>query len=316
MTEAGPVAVTERRRGRALSGWLVIDKPAGLTSAAVVSRARRATGAAKAGHGGTLDPLATGVLPIAFGEATKTVGYVVDGRKTYRFTVKWGEQRDTDDAEGEVTTVSGVRPTVADIRGALDRFRGDIEQVPPTFSAIKIAGERAYALARSDRPVELSARQVRVERIELIDCPDPDHAVFEVSAGKGVYMRALARDLGRALGTVGHVVALRRLAVGPFSEAQAISLDKLEDPGHSDRLADHLLPVDAALVDIPALTLTEAEAKCLQRGQRIAVLPVARRSPLTDLSRNAVVCAMARGRPVALAQIRGGEICPVRILNL
>ncbi|MGE5442000.1 MAG: tRNA pseudouridine(55) synthase TruB, partial [Bacteroidota bacterium] len=179
-----------------------------------------------------------------------------------------------------------------------------------------IAGERAYALARSDRPVELSARQVRVERIELIDCPDADRAVFEVSAGKGVYMRALARDLGRALGTVGHVIALRRLAVGPFSETQAISLDKLEGSGHSDRSADHLLPVGAALVDIPALTLTEAEAKCLQRGQRIAVLPVARRSPLTDISRNAVVCAMTRGRPVALAQIRGGEICPVRILNL
>lgn len=316
MTKAGPVEVAERRRGRALSGWLVIDKPAGLTSAAVVSRVRRATGAAKAGHGGTLDPLATGVLPIAFGEATKTVGYVVDGRKTYRFTVKWGEQRDTDDAEGEVTTVSGVRPTAADIRGALDRFHGEIEQVPPTFSAIKIAGERAYALARADRPVELSARQVRVERIELIDCPDVDCAVFEVCAGKGVYMRALARDLGRALGTVGHVIALRRLAVGPFSETQAISLDKLEGSGHSDRSADHLLPVGAALVDIPALTLTEAEAKCLQRGQRIAILPVARRSPLTDISRNAVVCAMARGRPVALAQIRGGEICPVRILNL
>jgi tRNA pseudouridine55 synthase len=310
------VKVAERRPGRALNGWLVIDKPAGITSAAVVSRVRRATGAAKAGHGGTLDPLATGILPIAFGEATKTVSYVVDGRKVYRFTVKWGEQRNTDDAEGEVTAVSGMRPTAADIRSVLDRFHGEIEQVPPTFSAIKIAGERAYALARADRPVELSARQVRVDRIELVDCLDVDCAIFEVWAGKGVYMRALARDLGHALGTVGHVIALRRLAVGPFSEMQAISLDKLEELGHSDQLVDHLLPVGAALADIPALTLTEAEAKRLQRGQPIAVLPVASRSPLTDVSRDAVVCATARGRPVALAQIRGGEICPLRILNL
>ncbi len=316
MTKAGMVKVVERRRARALNGWLVIDKPAGITSAAVVSRVRRATGAAKAGHGGTLDPLATGVLPIAFGEATKTVSYVVDGRKIYRFTVKWGEQRDTDDAEGEVITVSGMRPTAADIRSVLDRFRGEIKQIPPTFSAIKIAGERAYALARADRPIELSARQVRVDRLELLDCPDEDCAIFEVWAGKGVYMRALARDLGRALGTAGHVVALRRLAVGPFCETQAISLDKLEGLGHSDPLVDHLLPVGAALADIPALTLTEAEARRLQHGQRVAVLPVARRSPLTDVSRDAVVCAMTRGRPVALAQIRGGEICPLRILNL
>jgi tRNA pseudouridine55 synthase len=316
MTKAGMVKVAERRPGRALNGWLVIDKPAGITSAAVVSRVRRATGAAKAGHGGTLDPLATGILPIAFGEATKTVSYVVDARKVYRFTVKWGEQRNTDDAEGEVTAVSGMRPTAADIRNVLDRFHGEIEQVPPTFSAIKIAGERAYALARADRPVELSARQVRVDRIELVDCLDVDCAIFEVWAGKGVYMRALARDLGHALGTVGHVIALRRLAVGPFSEMQAISLDKLEELGHSDQLVDHLLPVGAALADIPALTLTEAEAKRLQRGQPIAVLPVASRSPLTDVSRDAVVCATARGRPVALAQIRGGEICPLRILNL
>jgi tRNA pseudouridine55 synthase len=310
------VRVAERRQGRALNGWLVIDKPADITSSAVVGRVRRATSATKAGHGGTLDPLATGVLPIALGEATKTVSYVVDGRKIYRFTVKWGEQRDTDDAEGEVIAVSDVRPTAADIGSVLDRFRGEIEQVPPTFSAVKIAGDRAYALARADRPVELSARQVRIDRIELVGCPNVDCAIFEVWAGKGAYMRALARDLAHALGTVGHVIALRRLAVGPFSEVQAISLDKLERLGHSDQLIDHLLPVGAALVDIPALILTEAEAKCLQRGQPVAVLPVAERVLLTDAFRNAVVCAMARGRPVALAQIRGGEICPLRVLNL
>ena len=308
--------MAERRRGNAVNGWLVVDKPAGITSAALVNRVRRAAGAAKAGHGGTLDPLATGVLPVAFGEATKTVGYVVDGQKLYRFTVKWGEQRDTDDAEGEIVTVSSVRPTAADIRGVLDRFTGQIEQVPPTYSAIKISGRRAYALARSEHSITLRARPVRVDRIALVECPDPDFAVFEVSAGKGVYMRALARDLGQALETVGHVTALRRLMVGPFSEEQAISLENVEHLAHSEQLVDHLLPVDVALAGIPALTLTEAEARRLQNGRAIAVLPVACRSPLTDVSKDAVICAMAKGRPVALARIRGGEIRPVRILNL
>src|SRR5512144_1934124 len=250
MTKAGMVKVGERRRARALNGWLVIDKPAGITSAAVVSTVRRATGAAKAGHGGTLDPLATGILPIALGEATKTVSYVVDGLKLYCFTVKWGEERSTDDAEGEISTVSEVRPGEAELRGVLDRFRGEIEQVPPTFSAIKVAGERAYALARADRSVELTARRVYVDSLELVVCPNVDCAVFRVSAGKGVYMRALARDLGRALGTFGHVTALRRLAVGPFLEDHAITLDKVQELAHSGQLIAHILPVGAALADI------------------------------------------------------------------
>ncbi|MBK8208755.1 MAG: tRNA pseudouridine(55) synthase TruB [Rhodospirillales bacterium] len=308
--------MAERRRGRKINGWLVIDKPAGLTSAAVVSRVRRATGAAKAGHGGTLDPLATGVLPLALGEATKTVSYVMEGRKIYRFTVRWGEQRDTDDAEGQSIAFSELRPSRSEIVAALGRFQGEIEQIPPTFSAIKVAGERAYALARADRPVELPARTVHVARIELVDCPDADHAIFEVDAGKGVYMRALARDLGTVLGCLGHVVALRRLSVGPFRETEAISLEKLEILGHSVELQTYLLPVGAALAGIPALNLTEAEANSLQRGQPIAVLPVASRSPSSQISRDVVVCAMARGKPVALAQIKGGEIHPLRILNL
>lgn len=316
MIRKGATEVARRRRGNAVNGWLIVDKPAGITSAQVVSRVRRAAVAAKAGHGGTLDPLATGILPVAFGEATKAISYVVDGAKLYRFTVKWGEQRDTDDAEGEVTAVSGVRPTAAEIRGVLDRFTGDIEQVPPTYSAIKISGRRAYALARAECSVALPARPVRVDRIALVDCPDRDSAVFEVLAGKGVYMRALARDLGQELGTVGHVTALRRVMVGPFSEEQAISLEKVEHLAHSEQLVDYLLPVGVALADIPALTLTEAEARRLQHGRPIAVLPVACRSPLTDLTRDAVICAMARGRPVALARIRGGEIRPLRILNL
>jgi tRNA pseudouridine55 synthase len=240
----------------------------------------------------------------------------MEGRKIYRFTVRWGEQRDTDDAEGQTTGVSGIRPSRNDIVAVLDDFHGEIAQIPPTFSAIKVAGERAYALARADRPVELLARTVHVARIELVDCPDTDHAIFEVDAGKGVYMRALARDLGTVLGCLGHVVALRRLSVGPFHEAQAISLEKLEILGHSVELQTYLLPVGSALAGIPALNLTEAEANSLQRGQPIAVLPVASRSPSSQISRDVVVCAMARGKPVALAQIKGGEIHPLRILNL
>jgi tRNA pseudouridine55 synthase len=297
-------------------GWLVIDKPAGVTSAAVVAAVRRATHAAKVGHGGTLDPLATGVLPIALGEATKTVSYVMDGSKIYRFTTRWGEQRNTDDAEGDVVKVSDVRPTEDAIRAVLPRFVGEIEQVPPIFSAVKVAGQRAYALARAEIPVELESRTVRVEGIELIDMPDADHAVFEVIAGKGTYMRALARDLAVALGTVGHVAALRRNSVGPFTESAAIPLDKIDSLGHSDGLKEHLLPVGAALDGIPALHLTEAEGRRLQRGQPVAVLPVASRSSIKHLSRDAVFCAMAMGRPVALATVKGGEIRPLRVLNL
>jgi len=308
--------VGRRRHGVPVHGWLVIDKPAGVTSAAVVAAVRRATHAAKVGHGGTLDPLATGVLPIALGEATKTVSYVMDGSKIYRFTIRWGEQRNTDDAEGDVVNVSEVRPTEEAIRAVLPRFVGEIDQVPPIFSAVKVAGQRAYALARAEIPVELESRTVRVEGIELIDMPDADHAVFEVIAGKGTYMRALARDLAVALGTVGHVAALRRNSVGPFTESAAIPLDKIDSLGHSDGLKEHLLPVGAALDGIPALNLTEAEGRRLQRGQPVAVLPVASRSSIKHLSRDAVFCAMAMGRPVALATVKGGEIRPLRVLNL
>ena len=305
-----------RRHGLPVNGWLVIDKPAGVTSAAVVTAVRRATHAAKVGHGGTLDPLATGVLPLALGEATKTVSYVMDGSKTYVFTVRWGEQRNTDDAEGDVVAVCDVRPTEDAIRAVLPGFTGHIEQVPPIFSAVKVEGQRAYALARAELPVELQPRTVHVEGIDLIDMPDADHAVFEVRSGKGTYMRSLARDLAVALGTVGHVAALRRKSVGPFTEAAAIPLDIIDTLGHSDGLKERLLPVGAALDGIAALNLTEAEARRLRRGQPVAVLPVASRSSLKHLSRDAVVCAMAMGQPVALARVKGGEIRPLRVLNL
>ena len=215
-------------RGRPLDGWLIVDKPQGLTSTDVVNRVRRWFDAQKAGHGGTLDPLATGLLPVAFGAATKTVPYIMDGTKLYRFTLRIGEARDTDDADGQVTATSDVRPTDEQLRAALPAFTGDIMQVPPVFSAIKVAGERAYDMAREGRAPVLEARPARVDRFELVERPDADTAIFEVQSGKGVYMRALARDLALACGTVGHVAALRRLRVGPFTEAQAIPLDKLQ----------------------------------------------------------------------------------------
>ena len=299
-----------------MHGWLVVDKPTGITSASVVAIVRRALNASKAGHGGTLDPLATGVLPICLGEATKTVSYVVEDKKIYHFTIRWGEARTTNDTEGNVTETSAARPDEHSVRAILSKFTGEINQVPPAFSAIKLGGTRAYALARAEMPVALQSRSVIIHRIELIDTPDAHHAVFEVEAGKGAYMRALARDMAEALGTVGHIAALRRISVGPFTLKEAIPLDKENGLRHSATFAEHVLPVGAALADIPALSLTDSEARRLRQGQPIAALPVAIRSPFRGVASNVVVCALPGGKPVALAQIRGGEICPVRVLNL
>ena len=305
-----------KRRGKAIHGWIIIDKPGGLSSNAVVGRVRRLTGAAKVGHAGTLDPMATGVLPMALGEATKIVSYLMDGAKAYRFTVRWGEQRNTDDAEGEVVATSDARPAKEQILVVLGNFIGDIEQVPPVFSAIKIEGKRAYALARADQAPEMKPRTIHIEDLKLLSVVDADHAEFEAVSGKGAYMRSLARDLGTALGTVGHIVQLRRIAVGPFDEKQAISLDKLESLRHSAPLLEHLLPVETVLDDIPALALTETEARKLSQGQAIPVLPVASRSPLKNIGQGDVVRVMAEGRLVALAKINGGEIRPFRVMNL
>ncbi len=305
-----------KRRGDPVHGWLVIDKPAGLTSAGVVNKVRRMLNAAKAGHGGTLDPLATGLLPIAFGEATKTVSYVMDGVKEYRFHLRWGEARDTDDREGKITAESGARPSPAQIEEALGNFTGDIEQVPPDYSAAKVAGKRAYALARQDKPLNLKPRSVHVERFDLVSASSPDLAVFDAVAGKGTYMRGLARDLALHLGTFGHVQELRRLRVGPFSEADAISLEKLEELRHIAPVNEILWPVETALDDIPALALTENEARRMRHGQSVSMLQVARRTPLGKINQGAVVCAMADGKPVALARCEGGEVRPFRVLNL
>lgn len=313
----GGIAVSaERAKKRPIHGWLIVDKPQGMTSAAVISVIRRLTGAAKAGHGGTLDPLATGVLPIALGEATKTVSYAMDGSKVYVFTARWGEKRDTDDAEGAVVATSDLRPDDAAIAAVLPCFTGDIEQTPPDFSAVKVDGRRAYALARDERPVELRPRRCHVDEIALIDRPDADHATFRVRSGKGVYMRALARDIAAALGTFGHVSALRRLSVGPFGEERALPLSRARELDAGAIVDQYLLPVGAALPGILSVSLTEIEAGRLRHGQAIAVLPVASRFPSSRLCKDAVVYATAGGRPVALAKIMGGEIRPLRVLNV
>lgn len=311
--------MTRRRRGAKVDGWLVVDKPRGPTSAAVVDRVRRVLDAAKAGHAGTLDPIATGVLPVALGEATKTVAFAIAGLKTYRFTVRWGERRGTDDAEGEVIASSPERPSEAEVRAVLPRFVGEIAQVPPAYSAIKVEGQRAYALARAGEAPELGARTVRIDRIELLGMPDKDHADFEVSCGKGAYMRGLVRDLAAALGTYGHVARLRRIAVGRFLERDAIPLDKLEALGHSAAALEHLLPVETALADIPALALTDIEAKLLRSGRPVQVLRTADRVRIDRMAEGEFVCAMAGGKPVALTRLSYGPVLqlhPVRVLNV
>jgi tRNA pseudouridine55 synthase len=305
-----------RRKGNPVHGWLIVDKPAGMTSSHVVNRVRRMLNAAKVGHGGALDPMATGLLPLAFGEATKTVSYVMDARKSYEFEVHWGEARDTDDAEGEVIETSELRPARDDIVAVLDQFTGEIEQVPPAYSAIKVDGQRAYALARADQEVDLAPRTILIEEIELAEMSDADHAVFRVVSGKGAYMRGLARDIAKALGTVGHVSRLRRTGLGPFSEDDAISLDKIEELGHIAPAEDILRPVETALDGIPALALTEDEARRLKCGQAVSALTVAKRTPLTDIDQGDTVFAMAEGKPVALVRLEGGEIRPFRVLNL
>ena len=302
-------------RGRPLDGWLIIDKPPGMTSTDVVNRVKRAFDAQKAGHGGTLDPLATGILPIAFGEATKTVPYVMDGTKLYRFTLRFGEARDTDDADGQITATSDIRPTDERINSELHAFRGDIMQVPPAYSAVKIAGERAYDMAREGRAPVLEPRPARVDSFELKDRPDPDHATFEVASGKGVYMRSLARDLAQACGTLGHIETLRRLRVGPFTEAQAIALDKLREP--EDTLPaspDLLLPVATALADIPALALTESEAAGLKHGQAISLVALMGRIPRSADPSGGLARAMAGDRVVGLCRLEDGLLRPERIL--
>lgn len=312
--------MARKRKGEPIHGWLVLDKPLGLTSTQALAKARRILNADKAGHGGTLDPLATGVLPIALGEATKTVSFAMDGTKVYRFTVCWGEQRATDDKEGEVIARSDVRPEPAAIEAALAPFVGWIDQIPPQYSALKVDGERAYDIAREGDVVDLESRRVRIDAYTYLGSPDTDHADFEVTCGKGTYVRALARDLAEALGTVGHVSALRRLRVGQFTLDKAISLDELAAMDHNAALQTLLLPLATALDDIPALALTETEAHRMRHGQSVLLVTRQDRNRLKGLTDQAgqgeVLLASLGDIPVALARIDGAEVRPVRVLNV
>ncbi|TVQ32604.1 MAG: tRNA pseudouridine(55) synthase TruB [Geminicoccaceae bacterium] len=301
-----------RRGGRPINGWLVIDKDEGITSTAVVAAVRRLTQAQKVGHGGTLDPLATGVLPIALGEATKTVPFVMDATKSYGFTVRFGEARDTDDSEGAVTATSPSRPETAAIALALERFRGTILQVPPSYAAVKIDGERAYDLARRGEEVVLAPRPVEIHALELVDRPDADHARFTMTCGKGAYVRAIARDLGRVLGCHGHVTALRRSSVGCFAVEDGITLDVLEQMVGNDTLLQTLVPLSTALADIPALAVTEPQAQRLRAGQ--AIRAAAR---LLQGEREAdTIRVQLAGEVVALARFDGEWVSPLRVFNL
>ena len=311
-----PARGEQRKRDkRDVHGWVVLDKPVGMTSTHAVAVVKRLFSAKRAGHAGTLDPLASGCLPIALGEATKTVPFIVDGRKQYRFTICWGEERDTDDAEGRVVETSAARPQPDAVAALCPQFTGAIEQVPPRYSAIKIEGERAYDLARDGQDVVLQSRTIDVGALALVESPDPDHSVLETECGKGTYVRALARDMGRVLGCFGHVSALRRTSVGPFGEVAMIPLEQLaalcdRAAAGEGNLADALLPVETALDDIPALAIARADAARLQRGQ--AVLLRGRDAPIF----RGTVYVTASGVLIALAEVDRGEIVPKRVFNL
>jgi tRNA pseudouridine55 synthase len=315
--------MARRKKGEDVSGWIVLDKPDDMTSTHAVSAVRRIFNAQKAGHSGTLDPLASGILPIALGEATKTVPWLMEARKTYLFTIKWGVSTDTQDREGRAVATSEIRPTPEQIRGALPAFIGEIEQIPPQFSAVKVDGERAYDLARSGETVELEPRQVTVYEAELIGTED-DLATFRVRSGKGFYIRALVRDLAAVLGAEGHVWRLRRTAVGPFDEGDSVALDALVDLGHKGAASERLKPVETALDDIPALAINGEDAFKLRQGRPIVLLPHVmealkpkfrdRTIAGQDASRAAV--ALFQGKAVALGDVRAGQFKPTRVFHL
>ena len=304
------------RKGDPVHGWFVIDKPEGITSTKTVAIIKKLANATKAGHSGTLDPLATGILPIALGEATKTVPYIMERKKEYEFTLEWGKSTSTDDTEGFITATSDIRPDRKAIERLIPKFTGLIEQIPPAFSAIKVGGERAYNLARKGKTFDIPSRNIRIYELALLEMPDCDHALFRVVSGAGAYMRALARDLAFALGTVGHLTQLRRTRVGPFSLDKGISLDELKEFGHIAAVLEYLLPVETALDDIPALALTELEASKLRHGQTVTLLRKGDIERVTDLSDGATVLATDQGKPLALAEVSAGKMRPFKVLNL
>lgn len=305
-----------RKKGRPVSGWLILDKDFDLGSTEAVAKVKRLFDAQKVGHAGTLDPLATGVLPIALGEATKTVPYIMEGEKLYRFTAKWGASTSTDDGEGEVIATSDRRPTRAEIEAALPVFTGEISQIPPQFSAVKIAGERAYDLARAGESVAIEPRMVTIRMLRLVDIPDPDHAVFEASTGKGAYVRALVRDLAKGLGTEGHVSSLRRLAVGPFHSDEGVTLAALEAMADPEAREAALLPISAALADLPSTEVGGPEAERLRRGQPAVISPASARGLRAGESGVLpAVLASLHGDAVALCELDGLKLKPVRVFN-
>jgi tRNA pseudouridine55 synthase len=309
-----------RKKGAPVHGWVIVDKPQGVTSTQVVGAVRRVFDAQKAGHAGTLDPMATGVLAVALGEATKTVPYAMDAEKTYRFTATWGQSRDSDDAEGAVTGMSDKRPTRAEIEAAMPRLTGMIQQTPPIYSAIKVDGERAYDLARDGEAVVLESRLVFVRSVRLIDVPDADQAEFEMVCGKGTYVRAWVRDLALAMGGLGYVSKLRRVRIGNFNVSDAVGLETLKGFMHSPAAFEHLKPLSTALDGIPALAVTGQDAVRLKSGNPVMVRPrefarIADTAQTDDLQGLTVFLSTGDGEPVALAEFAEGELRPFRVFN-
>ena len=301
--------MSRKRKGDPVNGWVILDKPAGLGSTTAVSIVRRIFNAQKAGHAGTLDPAASGVLPIALGEATKTIPYVMDGKKTYAFTVRFGQATDTDDAAGNVIARTDVLPDKESILNALPSFIGEIEQVPPKFSAIHVNGQRAYDLARRQQDVELKPRRIRIDSLRLIEPFDPLNACFEVDCGKGTYVRSLARDIAEKVGSLGHVTALRRLKCAKFSVQSAFLLEYLKSLEHSSNWTGVLLPVETVLDDIPALALTQAQAEKLSNG---GFLPV---NGFTAVPQAEILQATLEDRLIALVRVQDDTVRPVRLIN-
>lgn len=309
--------MARKKKGDIVDGWVCLDKPFEMGSTEAVSRIRCLFNAQKAGHAGTLDPLASGVLPIALGEATKTVPFMMEAQKVYRFTINWGVSTDSVDREGEIIGRSDMRPTVDQVKAALPAFVGEIDQTPPRFSAIKVDGARAYDLARDGVAFELQARRVTIHSAEVTDAPDADHVELTIRTGKGVYVRSLARDLAAALGAEGHVSALRRERVGPFSTQNAVTLDSLEEMVHRGAASEGLLAVATALDDIPELAVNEQDAFSLRQGRPIVLLPrqvETLKGRLSDGSRT--VSAFQGQTLVALCQLRAGRLEPDRVFNL
>ena len=307
--------MARRRKGDAVSGWICLDKPRDLGSTQAVGRVRRAFNAQKAGHAGTLDPLATGILPIALGEATKTVPFLMDADKTYRFTIAWGVETASFDREGAVTATSDVRPPLDAVRAALPAFIGEIEQIPPAYSAVKVDGERAYDLARAGIAMELKSRKVTIHDARCIEQPDADHTTLEIDCGKGTYVRALVRDLAMALGAHAHVSDLRRLRVGAFTQANAITLDKLEELCNRTSPLEVLLPVETALDDIPELAVTAEDAFRLTQGRSIVLLPRQVETLRARLTASRTVSARHGTQIVALCEMRAGRLNPTRVFH-